>query len=43
MSEIMGTYMNYSCKFSVQKIFFILFEPHESCAVSYCHCFVMTQ
>lgn len=29
MSKIMSTYMNYSGMFSVQKILFILFEPHE--------------
>lgn len=29
MSKIMSTFMIYSSKFSVQKILFILFEPHE--------------
>lgn len=29
MSKIMNTYMNYSIIFSIQKILFILFEPHE--------------
>lgn len=29
MSKIMSTYMNYSIMFGVQKVLFILFEPHE--------------
>lgn len=29
MSKTMSTFMIYSSKFSVQKILFLLFEPHE--------------